>query len=721
MHMRENIRIRKFDMAIPVLLWLFLIICCISFLFYMVQKNDKENNDYYNSVSKQNQLTVKGRIEGDIYLLKTIAAGFGGMDSDHARQLPDIVSRMKLSMEGMRVEYSRQLDWTRLDREDYYLNVLIRGNENQPLGYLYAGNVRHVLNELLNTQIYASLGICAVFDNRGNLIAASGDRNDELAGNDIKHKIYDMISSGQQTSSELKIGVRGQEHAVLLPLEINDWYLLNTFPRSDLEIRYMETAVGIGILILLSSGLFFLFYFRQYRTIAANQKTLVNIAYTDSLTRCHNFYAFKEEAERILKNADMKSYAVWYCDIKKFKFINDVLGYEEGDRILISIASLLQTCSKQNFVFCRVSADNFAGLCQYESRTELKNWFQKLVQAFRQQELSNNKRMATELCMGVYCLEEEDRIVSIDNIVNRANIAQKYIKSLPGDQFGFYNKEIRDKVVDESELESEMEGAIERQEFRIFVQPKISIQNHNHIAGGEVLVRWENPRRGTILPGQFISIMEREGKIILLDRYMFELSCKWLHEYLQSGNPPINLAVNVSKMGILRDDFVDYYGSIKDKYEIPDGLLELEFTETVMLSDDTVFNGLVAKLHEKGFICSLDDFGAGYSSLNLLKNLSIDIVKLDIMFFRKSNDIRRERIVISNIINMAKELHIKTIAEGVEFTETVDFLKSAGCDIIQGYVFARPMPLEDFERLLGETKSLSPTDENKAVNICTEK
>ncbi|WP_277407470.1 EAL domain-containing protein [Lacrimispora xylanisolvens] len=124
---------------------------------------------------------------------------------------------------------------------------------------------------------------------------------------------------------------------------------------------------------------------------------------------------------------------------------------------------------------------------------------------------------------------------------------------------------------------------------------------------------------------------------------------------------------------------------------------------------------------KKGFICSLDDFGAGYSSLNLLKNLSIDIVKLDIMFFRKSNDIRRERIVISNIINMAKELHIKTIAEGVEFTETVDFLKSAGCDIIQGYVFARPMPLEDFERLLSEKTSLSPTDENKAVNICTEK
>lgn len=721
MHARENIRIKKIDMAIPVLLWLFLIVCCFGFLFYMIHKNEKENNNYYYNAAKQSQFTVKGRIEGDVHLLKTIAAGFGGMDFDHARQLPDIVSRMNLSMEGMRIEYCERLDWSGLNREDYYLNVLIRDNEDQPLGYVYAGNVHDILKEMLNTQIFASAGVCAVFDNQGHLIAASGDSNNDVAWSNATHKIQDMITSGQQISSELKIGEDGRELAVLLPLEVNDWYLLNTFPKSGLEGRYMETAVGIGVMILLSSGLFFIFFYKQYRTITANQKTLVNIAYTDCLTRSRNFHSFRKESERILRTADLKSYAVWYCDIKKFKFINDVLGYEEGDRILIEIAGLLQKCSGQNSLFCRVSADNFVGLYQYESRTELKNCFQKLIEDFRRKELSYNKRIATELCMGVYFLEDEDRNVSLDNIVNRANIAQKYIKNLPGNQFGIYNKEMRDKVVDESELESEMEGAIERQEFRIFIQPKVSIQVNNEIVGGEVLVRWENPRKGTILPGQFIPIMERDEKIIMLDRYMFERSCQWFHQYLKLGNKPINLAVNVSKVGILRDDFVDYYGSIKEKYGIPDGLLELEFTETVMLSDDTVFNSLVASLHEKGFICSLDDFGAGYSSLNLLKNLSIDIVKLDIMFFRKSNDIKRERIVISNIIHMAKELQIKTIAEGVEYTETVDFLKTAGCNIVQGYVFARPMPVESFEKLLKETVTMVPQDEYKAVNKWAEK
>lgn len=715
MHAKDENRIGKFDMAIPVLLWLFLIICCLSFLIYRIQKNEKENNDYYYSAARQNQFTVKSRIEGDIHLLQTIAAGFSGMDSDHARQLPEIINRMNFSMEGMKIEYSEKLDWSRLDREDSYFNVLIRGKNNQPLGYLYTGNARDLLKQILNTQTLAGDGICAVFDNRGCLVASAGNR-DTADWNNIKNKIYDMITNNQQTSSELNFLENNHELAVLIPLDYNDWYLLNVFSESGFQDRYMETAVGLGIMILISSSLFFVFFYKQYRTIAANQKTLVNIAYTDSLTRSRNFHSFKKEAERILRTADLKSYAVWYCDIKKFKFINDVLGYEEGDRILIEIASLLQKCSGQNSLFCRVSADNFVGLYQYETRVELKNCFQKLIEEFRLKELSYNKRIATELCMGVYFLEEEDRNVSIDTIVNRANIAQKYIKNLPGNQFGIFNKEMWDKVVDESELESEMEGAIERQEFRIFIQPKVSIQMNDEIVGGEVLVRWENPRKGTILPGQFIPIMERDEKIIMLDRYMFERSCQWFHQYLKSGSKPINLAVNVSKVGILRDDFVDYYGSIKEKYEIPDGLLELEFTETVMLTDDIVFNSLVARLHEKGFICSLDDFGAGYSSLNLLKNLSIDIVKLDIMFFRKSSDIRRERIVISNIIHMAKELQIKTIAEGVEYTETVEFLKTAGCNIVQGYVFARPMPVESFEKLLKETVILVPQDAYKAVN-----
>lgn len=448
-------------------------------------------------------------------------------------------------------------------------------------------------------------------------------------------------------------------------------------------------------------------------TINKNQETLAKLAYRDSITGTRNYASFKQEMEKRLRKEKKETYAVWYCDIKKFKFMNDILGYEEGDRVLISLANLFRDYGGPDTLYCRISADNFAGLYKYKTREDMEEWFQKLVDVFQSRYLPFNKKIPMEISMGVYCIEETDvEQLSIDQIVDRANIAQKNIKGLPGNPFGFYNKEIRNRVLFESELESEIDLALRSQEFKIFVQPKISIQTGNQIVGGEVLVRWENPRKGTIPPGQFIPLMERDGKIVLLDRYMFEKSCEWLSNYIKSGRPPVSIAVNVSKIGMLREDFVDFYGEVKNKYQIPDGLLELEFTETVLLNDDAMFNRLVTRLNEKGFICSLDDFGSGYSSLNLLKNLKIDVLKLDIMFFRKSNDISRERIVISNIINMAKELKIKTIAEGVEYVETVEFLKAAGCDVIQGYVFAKAMSVEAFELMLYEKENvyLVPAD-----------
>ena len=205
-----------------------------------------------------------------------------------------------------------------------------------------------------------------------------------------------------------------------------------------------------------------------------------------------------------------------------------------------------------------------------------------------------------------------------------------------------------------------------------------------------------------IPPDQFIPLFEHNGMITQLDRLMFEKACAWLHAYLKEGRPPINLAVNVSRLDLFQDDFLDWYTAVKQRYAIPDGLLELEFTESVMLKDDQIFLHVVEELRRRGFICSLDDFGSGYSSLNILKNLPIQVLKLDILFFRQSVDIGRERIIIRNILTMAHELQMKTIAEGVETAEQVEFLKAAGCDIVQGYVYFKPMPLASFDQVLRE-------------------
>ncbi len=691
MQKMEDVIIKKGEMLVPVILCLIFITCCFTFLIYMVQKDEQEDAAYFYSAAKQNQVTLKNQIEGNFHALRGLAVCLGAMDPDNKEQMSRIINEINDISQFMKVDFSDGADWKGSSRYDDYYKVPVRNREDQPVGLLYAPNSHDMVRNIIDTSIFVGEGFSEILDQHGMVIAGEAEIKEQ-------EKVRKAIMKGSQIPFTMVSEDNRKQTAVLIPLGINDWYVLSVFPQYGMRSSHIEA--WIGAVILLSAGLFLYSFFRQCRIINQNQEALLELAYKDSLTGCRNFSSFKREAERVIREENISSYAMWYCDIKKFKFINDILGYEEGDRILTSIANLFRDYGEQEALFCRVSADNFAGLHKYESREDMRSWFNKLVEFFQSRELLSNKRITMELCMGVYCMKEEDRNLSIERIIDRANIAQKHVKSQPGNQFGFYNKELRNKVVYESELESEIDRAIRSREFKAFIQPKVSIQNGNRIVGGEVLVRWENPRKGTIPPGLFIPLMERDGKIVKLDRYMLEIACQWLHNYLKTGRKPVNLAVNVSKIGMLREDFVDFYGRVKEKYRIPDGLLELEFTETVMLKDDAVFSSLVSRLHKKGFVCSLDDFGSGYSSLNMLKNLPIDVLKLDIMFFRKSTDIKKERIVISNIINMAKELQIRTIAEGVEYVETVDFLTSAGCDVIQGYVFAKPMPVEAFDEML---------------------
>lgn len=713
MQMMEDAKIKKRDMLIPVLLCLLFIASCFAFLIYMTQKNEQEKVTYFYSAAKQNQLTLKSRMEEDLQILRGLAMSFGTgemHDKDHIRS---VINKVNKDNHGLEIVYSDNGDQKVQDDFDDYYKVDVTNEEDKSIGMLYVKNSGEILRNITNTMVLAGEGFFAILDQQGKVIAGSNKAFYELSGeNKERSRVLEAIKKNEKVSFNTKSRDKKRQTVVMIPLGLNDWYVLNVFPEPNLHTRYMEMAVGIGIMILLSSGLFLSFFHRQVKIINKNQEALLELAYRDSLTGSRNFSSFKREMERVLRTEEITSYAVWYCDIKKFKFINDILGYEEGDRVLKSLSNLFRDYGGPDTLFCRIAADNFAGLYKYQSREEMEVWFYKLVDLFQNRYLPLNRKIPMELCIGVYCLEGVDRDLSVDQIVDRANIAQMDVKNQPGNPFGFYNKEIRNRVLLESELESEIDRALRNREFKIFLQPKISIQDGNRIVGGEVLVRWENPRKGTIPPGQFVPLMERDGKIILLDRYMFEMACQWLQGYLKAGGRPINLAINVSKIGMLREDFIDFYARVKEKYQIPNGLLELEFTETVLLNDDVMFNSLVTSLNSKGFVCALDDFGSGYSSLNLLKNLKIDVLKLDIMFFRKSRDITRERIVISNIINMAKELQIKTIAEGVEYVETVDFLKAAGCDLIQGYVFAKPMSVEMFERTLSQKDGdyLTPVD-----------
>ena len=499
---------------------------------------------------------------------------------------------------------------------------------------------------------------------------------------------------------------KGRKYMVtVLPLIEGQWYQVSTVPVAVLRSSYIETARGIMAIILAACVLFIWLISSQRRMAAENQKTLMKLAYSDSLTGMRNYDGFKKDAEQFLAEQELSACMIWYADFKNFKFINDVLGYEEGDRLLSMVAEYLKMVESPDCMSCRIAADNFTGIMRCREDESLARGHKEILDYLKQSGMENFPFL--EIPLGVYRLKESDRGQTVDVLVNYANMAHKTAKEKNGSAFVYYDDEIRKKTLEDSTLEAEAEPAIRNGEFRLYMQPKVDIQNGNRICGAEVLVRWQNPRLGLIPPGRFIPLFEKSDLIIKLDRYMFEQACIWLKSYLDGGGRPVNIAVNVSKVGIFQPGFVEYYAAVKKKYGIPDHMLELEFTENILAVDTELFSDLVIKLRKEGFLCSLDDFGSGYSSLNLLKDLPVDALKLDILFFRKSRDVRRERIVVSNFINMAKQLNITTIAEGVEEEDTVEFLQNADCDVIQGYIFAKPMPKEEFEAMLGGTDHLA--------------
>lgn len=730
------------------------VIICICFLafsllfiFHIMRLNQQESASYLNESAQQSQTAIEKQITGDFQTLDGIAECVSDLDVLNSEQVGNLLKRINDNNVFIRMGFADKngrIDFYDINGEthenmdisrEYFFNDALSGKDvisrttkdpivqgeyinyyavpihknGEVIGVLCAVNEASVLRKIIDTPVFNDRGFTNIVDNNGEIIMRSvqtGERYDNIIQlNDLgilsvedQEKLNQALSKGESLSFVYESN-EGKEMAVLKPVGVNDWFVLTVAPQSIVKDYYNKTAIGMFLIVLAACLIFLYLLYHQSKIMAKSRNELLKAAYVDPLTGKRNNARFLIDGERVLRESRNAPYGIWYCDIKKFKFLNDLYGYEKGDRILKGLSNILEEYSREDDLFCRVSADNFAGIRSYHERVELIDWFNELVRKISESEMGKTRRLPVELCMGVYCTEEQSENLTINDMIDRANMAQKSIKNQAGSQMIFYTEEIRNQTIKETEMEARGKKALEREEFVVYMQPKVNIQENNIIAGAEALVRWKTSN-GMISPGEFIPLFEKTGLVVDLDRYMFEKACQWLRTYLDAGRPGINVAVNVSRLGLFQEDFVEYYSGIKQKYQIPDFLLELEFTESVMLDDSNAFMGVVETLQKNGFSCSLDDFGSGYSSLNVLKNLSIDILKLDILFFKEGTDLRRERVVIANTVTMANELNIRTIAEGVEDMEQVEFLRGIGCDVVQGYVFAKPMPLQDFDDML---------------------
>ncbi len=426
---------------------------------------------------------------------------------------------------------------------------------------------------------------------------------------------------------------------------------------------------------------------------------LYKAAYYDELTKILNRSGFRKEALKIIKDNPQKEYILIRFDIYQFKAINDLFGFDTADHVLKNIAKSLSSLSISGVAcFARIHADGFLAL--YEVEANNNKCFQQLFEESFYRENLNLFEHKITFQYGRYFIEKGEN--SINDILQKVNLAHIMAKQQKHSKLCDYDENFKRRIVYEAEVEDKMHQALANKEFVVYLQPKYMLKNEK-IAGAEALVRWQKADKSIISPGQFIPLFEKNGFITKLDFYMLERVCELLRSWIDDGKPVVAISINFSRLHLLNNRFVEDVEDIVNKYSIPKKYIELELTESTIINNEELLQDIFQQFHENGFCLSIDDFGTGYSSLGLLKNLCVDVIKMDKSFFDNNKYEDKAKTVILNVMNMARQLGVHTVAEGVETQGQINFLKEVKCDIVQGYYYAKPMPTYEFEKLMARS------------------
>lgn len=415
--------------------------------------------------------------------------------------------------------------------------------------------------------------------------------------------------------------------------------------------------------------------------------------YTDRLTGIPNKEGFKRNVDRLFRENPDKHYVIAVLNINQLNVINDLYGFSVGDQLIIQASMVCDSFVGEEGTIARFAGGEFM-LCFEYDEDKIARLNQNKIYDFS----SVGVIFPVSFRMGIY--DATERKETIDTMINLATLTRDRIEETSSSVMRIFNDDIRMKLAREAEITSKMHAALDRCEFVTYFQPQYNHRTGEMI-GAETLCRWIEEDGTMISPGEFIPIFEKNGFIRQLDKYMWEKAFVQINKWQEEGTKIVPISVNVSRLSVTENDFVDIIKKLSDKYPIDRSMIHFEITESAYTRQQKRLVTMVDKVRDMGFKVAMDDFGSGYSSLNTLKNVPIDILKLDMGFMSEDNDAKGEKI-IKNVVTMATELNLDMVSEGVETKEQADFLMYVGCEIIQGFYYARPMPLEDFELRLGK-------------------
>jgi len=432
----------------------------------------------------------------------------------------------------------------------------------------------------------------------------------------------------------------------------------------------------------------------------------------DSLTGLYNRTKFFAETQRLLRAHTEVRFCMVHFDIDHFHLLNTFWGEEEGNRFLRFIADEIRAIgdASEPCSYARINADTFCICLPYDAAA-----IKKHVETVVAHLTDYNRNYLIEPSFGVYIIT--DPAERIEAMFEHATLAAKECKGKYMTFMCYYKPEMDEKLAQEQVIINQMQQALDQEQFVVYLQPKFNLRTEKPY-GAEALIRWQHPTKGLLSPGMFIPIFERNGFIGQIDYYMWEKTCQLLRRWIDQGRQPAPISVNVSRVNMYNPNLISMLVGLVKKYDIDPALLNLELTESAYMDNPEIMGKTVTALHEAGFIVMMDDFGSGYSSLNTLKDIPINVLKIDMKFLSGQTDEARKECIMAAVVHMAGWLDIPVIMEGVETAQQVAFLRSIGCGYVQGYYYARPMPVDDYERLVDGLRQLpaeSRSDNHQAL------
>ena len=481
------------------------------------------------------------------------------------------------------------------------------------------------------------------------------------------------------------------------------WLLI---PVNDLEVMvlnyisvYFQDFLMMVICIALCSlliAIFFIYYLVSMIIMVSSMRKTTKIIYTDMVTGGDNWLLFIKKGTALLKKnrRGQHKYVMLHLEMCKYRSFCTCFGVAKGQVLIEQFYQVLKKNIRRNEVMAHQENAEFGLLLHYTDKAQLEGRIRELEQKLN----DLLPGMKLYFSVGCYMIQPGER--DVEQLYNNAMIACEMLGDESENKIAFFDVEMNNQKLWERKVENDMERALTNREYQVYLQPKINT-SEERLGGAEALVRWIHPTEGFIPPNRFIPIFEKNGFILKLDDYMLEEIARIQAQWIADGRRVVPISVNISRAHFTREDLAEHICGIVDKYQVPHNVIELELTESAFFDDKKVLLNTVAKLREAGFPVSMDDFGAGYSSLNSLKELHIDVLKIDADFFRGADVEERGLLIVSEVIELAKKLNMKIVAEGIESREQVDFLTEQECDLIQGYFYAKPMPIAEFAEKYG--------------------